>query len=338
MKYYCGIDLHSNNLYLCVIDQNDNRLLESKMPCDSRLLIEALMAYKDSLLAVAIESTFNWYWLADALMEAGFEVQLVNTTKVVQYSGLKHSNDRYDAFFLAHLMRLNILPTGYICPAEFRGLRDLMRKRMSLTQTRTQQILSLKTQYHRCTGQDLPSNVIKRKDFVLPLIADDNVQRAMQANLIVMKTLNLQIHELEKCILLQANPMDNFQLLKTTDGIGDILALAILLETGDIKRFNGPGNYASYCRCVDSRRESNGKRKGENNRKNGNKYLAWAYIEAANYAIRYNAKAQQFYQRKAAKTNKIVALKALSHKLARACYHMMDNQVPFDEEKLFASC
>jgi len=336
MKYYCGIDLHSNNLYVCVIDENDNRLLECKLPCDSQLLIKALAAYKNELLAIAIESTFNWYWLSDALIEAGFEVRLVNTAKVVQYNGLKRSDDRYDAFFLAHLMRLNILPTGYICPIEFRGLRDLMRKRMSLTQTRTQQILSLKTQYQRCSGQVLPSNEIKRRDFELPLIGDANVQNAMQANLIVMKTLSQQINELEKSILQQAGSMENFKILKSADGIGDILALAILLETGDIKRFKGPGNYASYCRCVDSRRESNGKRKGENNRKNGNKYLAWAYIEAANYAIRYNKKAHQFYQRKMAKTNRVVALKALSHKLARACYHMMANQVPFDEEKLFA--
>ena len=130
--------------------------------------------------------------------------------------------------------------------------------------------------------------------------------------------------------------MDCFQLIKSFDGIGDILTLVILLETGDINRFKGPGNYASYCRCVDSLRESNGKSKGENNRKNGNKYLSWAYIEAANSAIRHNKKAQQFYQRKKAKTNQVVALKALSSKLAKACYHVMAKGVPFDEDKLFA--
>ena len=100
-------------------------------------------------MTVAIESTFNWYWLSDALIEARIEVRLVNTTKVVQYSGLKRADDRYDAFFLAHLMRLNILPTGYICPVETRGLRDQLRKRMSLVQNSTQQILSIKTLSHK---------------------------------------------------------------------------------------------------------------------------------------------------------------------------------------------
>jgi transposase len=337
MTLYCGIDLHSNNLYVCVIDDDDQRLLERKLPNDSQALIALLHEFRQEILAVAIESTFNWYWLADALTHAGFEARLVNTAKVVQYSGLKRSDDRYDAFFLAHLMRLNILPTGYICPVQHRGLRDLLRKRMSLVQTRTQQILSIKTQYQRACGRILPSNDIRRKDFELAVVGDANVQMAMQSNLTILDVLNQQIKALEKSIFDQTKSMESLRLLKSVDGIGDILALVIVLETGEISRFKSPGNYASYCRCVDSRRESNGKRKGENNRKNGNKYLSWAYIEAANYAIRYNAKAEQFYQRKRAKTNRVVALKALSHKLARACYHMMAKQVPFDEEKLFAN-
>ena len=158
MTYYCGIDLHSNNHYVCVIDDEDNRVLERKLDNDADLLIACLTEYKDELMAVAIESTFNWYWLSDASTDAGFEVRLVNTTKVIQYSGLKRADDRYDAFFLAHLMRLNILPTGYICPLELRGLRDLSRKRMSLVQTSTQQILSIKTQYQRATGNRLSTN------------------------------------------------------------------------------------------------------------------------------------------------------------------------------------
>ena len=132
---------------------------------------------------------------------------------------------------------------------------------------------------------------------------------------------------------IKTNPV--FEALKTTCGVGDILAETILLETGEIRRFAQVGNYASYCRCVDSRKDSNGKKKGEGNRKNGNRYLAWAYIEAANFAIRYNAKAKRFYERKKAKTNNIVALKALAHKLARACYYIMLKRERFDEDKLF---
>ena len=198
MTYYCGIDLHSNNHYVCVIDDDDNRLFEAKQPNDARLLLAALKPFKKELRSVAIESTFNWYWMSDALIEEGFDVSLVNTTAVVQYSGLKNTDDRYDAFFLAHLMRLNILPTGYICPTEQRGLRDLLRKRMSLVQTRTQQILSIKTQFQRMTGQTLATNQIKLKRYKLPQIGDANVQLAMESNFIVMKALDDQIKLLEK--------------------------------------------------------------------------------------------------------------------------------------------
>lgn len=335
MAHYCGVDLHSNNHYVCVIDDHDIRLFEKKFTNEADQVIAALGKYKRRLKAIAIESTFNWYWLVDALMEAGFKVVLVNTAAVVQYEGLKRTDDRHDAFYIAHLMRLGILPTGYICPAPARGLRDLMRKRMRLVQERSGHLLSLKTQYQQQTGQNLSAQEIKLKRFELPAVGDANVQLAMGSNLLMSRTLTRQIRLLEKTILNQIEPAPQFELLKTVNGIGDTLAEAILLETGDIHRFDGPGNYASYRRCVDSRKESNGKKKGVGNRKNGNKYLAWAFMEAANFAIQHNAKAQRFYERKKAKTNPIVARKALAHKLSRACYYIMARGEPFDETRLF---
>jgi len=109
-----------------------------------------------------------------------------------------------------------------------------------------------------------------------------------------------------------------------------------MLETGAIKRFLSVGDYASYCRCVGSEKLSNGKKKGSGNTKNGNKYLAWAYVEAANFAVRFNAKIKSFYQRKKSKTNGIVAIKAVAHKLCRACYYIMKDQVAFDVSRAFA--
>ena len=139
-----------------------------------------------------IESTFNWYWLVDDLQAAGFNLVLVDATKVVQYSGLKRTDNRYDAYFLAHLMRLNILLIVYICLTELRGLRDLSRKRMSLVQNRTQQILSIKTQYQRNAGRRLNTNDLKLKEFQLLVVGDNNVQMAMQANFYIMRVLKQQ--------------------------------------------------------------------------------------------------------------------------------------------------
>jgi transposase len=121
-----------------------------------------------------------------------------------------------------------------------------------------------------------------------------------------------------------------FKLLTSTPGIGEVLATTIMLETSTIERFAAVGNFASYARCVDSKRLSNGKKKGEGNVRNGNRYLAWAFVEAANFARRYCPEAKRFYERKRARTNNIVATKALAHKLARACYHMLKEAKPFD--------
>jgi transposase len=117
--------------------------------------------------------------------------------------------------------------------------------------------------------------------------------------------------------------------------VGKILGSTIALETGEIERFPRVGHYASYCRCVPSEKSSDGKKKGEGNRKNGNKYLGWAWLEAASGAIQYQPQAKQFYQRKKAKSNGWVAHKALAHKLCRAGYFMMRDGVAYSSARLF---
>ena len=144
------------------------------------------------------------------------------------------------------------------------------------------------------------------------------------------------IEQIEDVVLAQLKLREGFQPLLMVSGIGQILGMTIMVETGEIGRFATVGDFASYCRCVGSQKLSNGKRKGQGNVKNGNKYLAWAFVEAANFAIRYNAQIKRFYQRKQAKTNGVVAIKAVAHKLARACYYLLRDQVPFEVNKAFA--
>jgi transposase len=152
----------------------------------------------------------------------------------------------------------------------------------------------------------------------------------------VVHTLSGEIERLEREVLGQVRLAAQFEPLLSIPGVGRILALAIMLETGEIERFESVGNFASYARCVQTKRMSNDKKKGEGNSKCGNKYLAWAFVEAANFAVRYNARIKRFHQRKTAKTNQIVATKAVAHKLARAAYHVMRERVPFDETRAFA--
>ena len=159
---------------------------------------------------------------------------------------------------------------------------------------------------------------------------------AFKANLAIVHALTQQIEVLEQRLKEVVDLRADYQLLKTVPGIGETLATMIMLEIGEIERFPGVGNFSSYCRCVSSLRESNGKKKGEGNTRNGNPYLSWAFIEAANFSMRFSTEARQFYERKKARTNPVVARKALAHKLARACFHMLKERKPFDVTRCFA--
>ena len=163
-----------------------------------------------------------------------------------------------------------------------------------------------------------------------------DVALAVQANRAVSAVLQEQIEVLEARLKERVSLRPEYRLLRTVPGIGEVLATTIMLEAGPVSRFAAVGNFASYCRCVDTLRESNGKKKGEGNGKNGNKYLAWAFVEAANFALRYCPQAKSFYERKKRKTNVVVAIKALAHKLARACFHILREQKPFDVNRCFA--
>jgi transposase len=335
MALYCGIDLHSNNHVVVIIDEADRRIVEKRLSNDLAATLKLLEPYRAELAGVVVESTFNWYWLVDGLMDHGYRVHLANTAAVVQYEGLKHTEDRYDAFFLAHLLRLGILPTGYIYPKEQRAVRDLLRRRLQLVHTRAQQLITVQSQIWRSTGIRVPCNTIREEGF-MPALSDAHEKLACASHLAVLHTVAQEVERLEAAALKAVQLRPEFTILKTIKGVGPILALTIMLETGDIRRFPSVGDYSSYCRLVSTERLSNGKRKGAGNAKAGNKYLSWAFAEAAHFCVRWEPAAKAFYERKRRKANGIVAIRACAHKLARASYYMLKDQMSFEAKRLFA--
>jgi transposase len=338
MKKFSGIDLHSNNSFVVITDDSDRVLYSRRLPNELALIIAALEAHRAELVGVVVESTFNWYWLVDGLMAAGFSVHLANPSAIKKYEGLKHCGDEADAAYLAQLLRLGLLKEGYIYPQALRAVRDLARKRAQLVRYRSAQILAVENILSLQRGGRLRCEEIKRltEPQIEAMSLSWPVAMALKAHIAIMATLDEQIERLERALQGQVRLSRDYQVLKSAPGIGEILATTIMLETGEIGRFAQVGHYSSYCRCVDSRYESNGKKKGEGNVKNGNAYLAWAYVEAAHYARRFCPQARAFYERKRRQRNAIVASKALAHKLSRACYHMLRTQEPFDVKRCFS--
>jgi transposase len=291
MKKYSGIDLHSNNNVVVVIDEADRVVYRRRLPNELGKVLEALEPYRAELAGVVVESTYNWYWLVDGLQAAGYPVHLANPARMKRYEGLKHSGDDTDAVQLAHLLRLGILPTGYIYPVAERGLRDLGRRRLQLVRHRTMHVLAVENVQARQTGARMTGDRVKRLSAqeVQALGLPEDVTLGLQANVAVIGALNEEIAKLEKHLARRLRPRPEYALLDTTPGVGRIL---------------GP-------------------------------IIAWAFIEAANMARRWCPEARRFHDRKKARTNAIVATKALAHKLARACYHMLKTGQPFDMQRCF---
>jgi transposase len=337
-RVYGGIDLHSNNNVVVVVDEEDRVLHRKRLRNELGEVVDALSPFAKDLRGVVVESTYNWYWLVDGLMEQGYKVHLANTVAIQQYSGLKYTDDASDAHWLATLLRLDILPEGYIYPKEERPVRDLFRKRSCLVDQHTSNILSIQNLVARNTGRRLSAVAVRRLEDqqVNEMLPNAELALAVQSSLEVVRCLEIQIKNLEKVVLQRARLRKEFKNLLTVDGIGKILGLTIMLEVGDIGRFPSVGDFASYARCVKSTRLSNGKKKGSGNPKNGNRYLGWAFMEAAGYACRYNDTIQRYYQRKLAKAHVMVARKTVAHKLARASYYILRDQTVFDVDRAFA--
>jgi transposase len=336
MPLYSAIDLHSTNSYLAILDEAPRTVLCRRLPNDLTRILEILEPYRGELAGVAVESTYNWYWLVDGLMDADYAIRLVNTSAIKQYEGLKHKDDKHDACWLAEMLRLGILPTGFIYPKEDRPVRDLLRRRAFLVRQATANLLSIKNVHTRQTGTRLKAQEVKRWDpeTAAGLFADPYLSVSLSSSTAVMNTLNEEISKIQKFILKGTKLRKEFQVLKTVPGVGDVLGLTIMLEMGTITRFPKVGNFVSYCRKAPSEWLSNGKKKGAGNKRNGNPYLSWAFSEAAAFALR-QPRVKRYYDRKSARSKPIVARSALATKLARGTYYVLRDQVPFDVAKAF---
>ena len=338
MTLHCAVDLHGNNGFYGIVDETGKRVFKKRIANSLPDVLAALEPYRNEIKdGIVVESTFNWYWLVDGLEENGYKTRLANPAAMQQYNGLKNADDETDTFFLTELSRLGILPEGHIYPKQERPVRDLLRRRLLLVRHRTAHILSFQNLIARERGEKISSNQIQKlwPAEVSPFFDDERLILMGQTNIEMIRFLTKQIRQIENRVLAEVKLRPEFEKLLTVHGIGKILGLTIMLETGSIARFAKVGNYSSYCRCVKSSRTSNDKKKGENNRKNGNKYLGWAYVEAANFMPRYCPEAKAWKQRKLRSCKNVVATKALASKICKACYFIMKDQVNFDVKLIF---
>ena len=251
MKFYCGIDLHAKDSYLCVIDQKEKIHLRKKVANQLPLILHELKAFSPKPLVV-LESTLNWYWLVDGLQEAGFNVKLAHIFGLQLITGVKVKTDRRDAFSLAKLLRLDAVPEAYIYPKEKRPIRDLLRRRNRMVALRANAYITMKTVLLQHGIYEYSRTAIKAfdEDQITKHFDHPAIQASLQLELERIRLYTREISSLDKSILETVADEPQFELLQTIPGVGKILALTIFYEVGDIQRFGGPKQFCSYARVV----------------------------------------------------------------------------------------
>ena len=335
---FVGIDLHGHNNMVVVREAGGPVVLADRFANEVELILAALQPFRDRVRGVAVESTFNTYWLVDGLEDAGYEVHLAHPPDLTDHrKRLKYADDKVDARLLAELLEEGRLPEGYIYPRAMRGVRDLYRRRMLLVQEQTTLLVSLHSLILRHEGTAPPPSRLKAMpgEEAIALVKDAAVQAQVRALKSVLASLHKAIRDLERVAMATLTPDALYHRIESVPGIGKILAAVIRLETGALDRFASVGDFISYCRLAPSVHLSNGVRKGEGQPKRGNRYLAWAFIEAANFARRYSDEAKAYYTRKRKKRGVAAATKALAAKLARCVYAMWTGGHDFDARRAF---
>jgi transposase len=338
-KYYCGIDLHAKKMYVCILNQKGKRMVHKNIKTDPELLFEPLFPYLDDVV-VGVECVFCWYWLADLCAEHHIPFTLGHALYMKAIHGGKTKNDKIDSYKIASLLKGGNFPTAYAYPAEWRATRDLLRRRMYISRRCTELVAHIQ---NTNTQYNLPAfnKKLSRKynhDGVAERFEDPEVRKSIEVDLAAINSFNQILKPLEWHIEKTAKQHDyhTLYLLRSIPGVGQILALVILYEIHDIKRFQRVQNFSSYARLIRPKKESAGKWAGKSNGKIGNHHLKWAINESAILMLRELDQAKQYVAKLERKYNKGKALGIFTHKIGRAIYFMLKNKEAFNIERFFS--
>lgn len=339
-QFYVGMDLHTRSVQICVLDAKGKIAKEVNVSCCMDHILDELAPFGSELM-IAVESTYNWYWLVDGLMDTGYDVRLAHAYGLQMISRARVKTDRRDAHRLARYLRLGELPEAYIYPREKRPYRDLLRRRLNFVQFRAAAYTSLRIQLRQYNVDTFTADALKNVDAIAvdALVLPDPVKVYGQMQLEQIQLLSKQIHILERRIRQSVKAVPAFQFLKTLPGVHDILGMTIYYETGDICRFKSDRHFASYSRVVPPASNSGGKHSRGTGGKQGNPYLKCAFCQAATSAARYYDYCRRFKERharrRAGNLGRLIANNILAHKLATAAFFVLRDQVPFEAKKMF---
>ena len=338
-KFYCGIDLHTSKMYLCILNQEGDTVLHRNIKTNPETFLRLIKPFRENIVVCA-ECMFTWYWLADLCAEEDITFVLGHALYMRAIHGGKSKNDKIDSLKIASLLRGGLIPQAYVYPCKMRSTRDLMRRRNHFMRKRAELLAHIQNTASQYNLQ-VPLGRIadpKNREGLIDRFDDPAVQMSVAANLNMIDTYDKVLAALEQDIIKSAKEHDptSYALLKSIPGVGRIIALNLLYEIEDINRFPRVQDFASYCRLVKCAKESNGKKYGTAGKKIGNAHLRWAFSEAAQLFLKSNEPGKKYLQKITNKHGKGKALSILAHKLGRAVYFMLKNRQGFDMNRFLA--
>ena len=346
MKYYtttteynCGIDLHTRQMYICVMDRQGRVLVHRNIRNnDFGFFLKLVEPYRHDL-TVTCESCFVCFGLADACEDAGIKFVLAHAYYVKSIAANKHKNDKEDARELAECLRTNRIPPAYVCPRNLRPVRKLLRRRNKYVKDRA--VLTGHSTCEVMAAGNQPLNISANskerwRDGIRDSFDDPLDSFTAEMELSLIESYDRTIAQMEQRIERHAKDFrqQDYRLLRTVPGIGRIIALTILYETIDIKRFPSPKDFVSYCRLVAGTNESGGKDFGGKGRKMGNPHLKWAFMQAALLGKHSDPKINAYFEKLNRQKGKHTANAIIAAKMARAVYFMLDRKTGFCVEQL----
>ena len=333
-EFYCGIDLHANSMHVCVVNHGGEKRLHRNFNTKHvDRFLGAIAPFTTNDLVIGCESTFNWYWLADLCRERKLKFLLGHALYLKAIHGGKTKSDRIDSEKLAMLLRGGNFPLSYVYPREMRATRDLLRRRNTIVRRRSATIVHVQTVNHQ---ENLPAfekkisyktnrqHIAQRFEGSVRAMVELDVELIDYYDSLV-KRLDLYLERHAK-----VDDPDSFFRLQSVPGVGRILAMTMLYEIHDIKRFPAVGTFLSYARLVKGSNSSAGKQYKPIGGKIGNPHLKWAFSEAITLLKRQSGQVKLWAERIEKKHNKARANSLLAIKLGRAVYWMLRRKTAFD--------
>lgn len=342
-KYYCGIDLHANKMYVCIVNHLGDVLLHKNIDTNASKFLNLIAPYREDII-VGVECMFCWYWLADLCSDEDIPFTLGHALYMKALHGGKVQNDKIDSERIAMLLKSGMFPEAYVYPRKMRAVRDLMRRRCFFVRKRAELMAHIQMTFQQYNIKKPHNKNLRYKanrDVLTGCFDEKNIQVLIESENKLIEHYKHEINVLEKHIKnVTKNDSKNklnLALLQTIPGIGDVLGLSLLYEIHDIERFETVQQFSSYARLVKPKRTSMGKSKGGGGGKIGNQHLKWTFSEATVLALRNSHAAHSLLSRYERKFSKAKALSVLAHKLGRTVYFMLQKQRAFDEKRFLTS-